>query len=83
MSAFDDAINDHLELRRRNACLEPTLPLDRYRTEETSNHSLFRPEADARLEETQDFGPDWPMLGEGEALDTWLVRDTPAFNWGD
>jgi len=30
---FDDVINEHLELRRRNARLEPTLPLDRYRTD--------------------------------------------------
>jgi hypothetical protein len=83
VSSFSDAINQHLELRRRNASLEDSLPLDRYRTEETSNHSLFKPEADARLEETQDFAPEWPMLGRDAVLDTWLVRDAPAFDWGD
>ena len=83
MSSFNEAINDHLELRRRNADLEGSLPLDRYRTEATSNHSLFRPKAEARLEETQEFVPEWPTLGERDALDTWLVRDAPAFDWGD
>lgn len=83
MSSFSDAINDHLELRRRNAELEPQLPLDRYRSAETSNHSLFRPEAEARLEETQEFVPDWPTLGERDALDGWLVREAPSFDWGD
>jgi hypothetical protein len=82
VSSFNDAINDHLELRRRNAGLEAALPLDRYRTEATSNHSLFRPEAEARLEETQEFVPEWPTLGERAALDTWLVREAPAFDWG-
>ena len=83
MTSFSDAINHHLELRRRNASLEPQLPLDRYRSQETSNHSLFRPEAEARLEDTQEFVPDWPTLGERDAVDTWLVREAPAFDWGD
>jgi hypothetical protein len=81
--SFSDAINDHLELRRRNASLEARLPLDRYRTKETSNHSLFKPEAEARLEDTQEFVPDWPRLGEQDALETWLVREAPAFDWGE
>ena len=83
-SSFDSAINDHLELRRRNAALEARLPLDRYRSEETSNHSLFRPEAEARLEETQEFVPDWPVPGERDvAVGAWLVREPPSFNWGN
>ena len=83
MSSFSDVIKDHLELRRRNAGLEPTLPLDRYRTGETSNHSLFRPEAEARLDDTQEFVPDWPTLGDQDPVGSWLVRDAPAFDWGD
>jgi hypothetical protein len=83
-SSFDSAINDHLELRRRNASLEARLPLDRYRPKATSNHSLFKPEAEARLEETQDFVPDWPVPAERDAaVDSWLVREPPAFDWGD
>jgi hypothetical protein len=83
VTSFSDAINDHLELRRRNASLEPQLPLDRYRAHDPANHSLFRPEAQARLEETQEFLPEWPTLGERATLDTWLVREAPAFDWGD
>ena len=83
-SSFDDAIRQHLELQRRNIGLEERLPLARYRGEETSNHSLFKPEADARLEDTQEFVPDWPSRGgNGAALDPWLVRDAPSFDWGD
>ena len=81
-SSFSDAINEHLELRRRNARLEPDLPLARYRSEEISNHSLFRPEAEARLEDTQEFLPTWPVRDE-DAVDAWLIREAPAFDWGD
>jgi hypothetical protein len=82
MTSFGDAINDHLELRRRNAGLESELPLSRYRSEEISNHSLFRPEAEARLEDTQAFAPAWPLRDE-DAVDAWLIRDAPSFDWGD
>jgi hypothetical protein len=82
MTSFADAINDHLELSRRNARLESELPLARYRSEEISNHSLFRPEAEARLEDTQDFAPVWPLRDE-DAVDAWLVREAPSFDWGD
>ena len=83
-SAFEEAIKEHLELSRRNSALEERLPLDRYRSEETSNHSLFRPEAEARLEDTQEFVLDWPVPSERTAaVDSWLVREAPAFNWGD
>jgi hypothetical protein len=81
-SLFSDAINDHLELRRRNARLEPELPLSRYLPEEIGNHSLFRPEAEARLDDTQEFAPHWPLRDE-DAVDAWLVREPPSFDWGD
>jgi hypothetical protein len=83
VTSFSDAINDHLELRRRNAELEASLPLERYRSGEIGNHSLFKAEAEARLEETQELEPDWPVLSERDALDTWLVHEPPAFDWGD
>jgi hypothetical protein len=84
-SSFDSVINEHLELRRRNAALEAKLPLDRYRSEEaTSNHSLFRPEADALLEETQEHVPEWVASGERETeIESWIVREAPSFDWGD
>ena len=54
---FDDVINEHLELRRRNARLEPTLPLDRYRTDR--NGQSPNRQAQAPAEETEDFSPGW------------------------
>src|SRR5919197_6160212 len=54
-SFFAQVIQDHLELKRRNAGLEPHMPLDRYRTEDPfDNHPLFKTEEQARLEETMD-----------------------------
>jgi hypothetical protein len=53
---FDDAINEHRELQRRNARLEPALPLERYRAQVTSTHPLpFNQQAEAPSEETQDL----------------------------
>jgi hypothetical protein len=83
-SSFDSVINEHLELRRRNARLESELPLDRYRTEETTNHSLFRAEAEARQTEPEEFEPDWSARDAREAaLESWVVREAPTFDWGD
>ena len=52
-SLFTQVIQEHLELKRRNAQLEQAMPIDRYRLEDTfSNHPLFKSEEQARLEET-------------------------------
>ena len=54
-SLFTQVIQDHLELKRRNAELDKTMPIDRYKLEDTfSNHPLFKSEEQARLEETID-----------------------------
>ena len=54
-SLFTQVIQDHLELKRRNAELDKTMPIDRYKLEDTfSNHPLFKSEEQARLEETMD-----------------------------
>jgi hypothetical protein len=54
-SLFARVIQDHLELKRRNAELEPALPLDSYRVEDPfENHPLVKTEEQARLEETMD-----------------------------
>lgn len=54
-SIFTQVIQDHLELKRRNADLDTRMPIDRYRLEDTfSNHPLFKSEQQARLEETTD-----------------------------
>jgi hypothetical protein len=60
-SLFAQVIQDHLELKRRNAELETALPIDRYKAEDPfGNHPLFKTEEQARLEETMD-GADSPF----------------------
>jgi hypothetical protein len=52
---FDDAINQHRELQRRNAGLEPTLPLERYRARVPCRYELpFDRQAEAAEEETRE-----------------------------
>jgi hypothetical protein len=54
-SLFTQVIQDHLELKRRNAQLDKTMPIDRYKLDDTfSNHPLFKSEEQARIEETMD-----------------------------
>jgi len=54
-SLFARVIQDHLELKRRNAELEPAMPLEGYRIDDPfNNHPLFKTEEQARLEETMD-----------------------------
>ena len=54
-SLFARVIQDHLELKRRNADLEPAMPIDGYRVDDPfDNHPLFKTEEQARLEETMD-----------------------------
>jgi hypothetical protein len=54
-SLFARVIQDHLELKRRNAELEPAMPINGYRIEDPfDNHPLFKTEEQARLEETMD-----------------------------
>jgi hypothetical protein len=54
-SIFSKIIEEHLELKRRNAELEQNLPLSRYVNDDPfQNHPLFKTEEQARLEETMD-----------------------------
>ena len=54
-SLFASVIQEHLELRRRNAALEHEMPLQRYMPDDPfENHPLFKTEEQARLEETMD-----------------------------
>ena len=54
-SLFARVIQDHLELKRRNADLEPAMPIHGYRVDDPfDNHPLFKTEEQARLEETMD-----------------------------
>jgi len=54
-SIFSKIIEEHLELKRRNAEIERDLPLSRYVNDDPfQNHPLFKTEEQARLEETMD-----------------------------
>ena len=98
-SPFARVIQDHLELKERNADLAGDMPLDRYHIEDPfENHPLFKSEEQARLEETLDgeheaiAGPVLAWPGEdtvedqapvGPALDETLWGRTRDFDWGD
>ena len=52
-SSLARAIQEHLDLKQRNAALDGDMPLDRYEIEDPfENHPLFKSEEQARLEET-------------------------------
>jgi hypothetical protein len=72
-SLFAQVIQDHLELKRRNAALEGDMPIERYmRDDPFENHPLFKTEEQARIEDTMDgvqsiedepTSLDWPTSG--------------------
>jgi hypothetical protein len=94
-SMFTQVIQDHLELKRRNAELESDMPLGRYKNEDPfQNHPLFKTEEQARLEETmdgQDTRPEAMALGwpgeeaaeTGSQTDEGLWGRSRDFDWGD
>ena len=54
-SSLSRAIQEHLDLKQRNAGLSGAMPIDRYSVEDPfENHPLFKSEEQARLEETLD-----------------------------
>jgi len=96
-SLFAQVIQDHLELKERNARLENAMPLGNYKAEDPfDNHPLFKTEEQARLEETMDGEP--AVVTEPTVL-AWPGEETqehaPAveeeglwtksrdFDWGD
>jgi hypothetical protein len=94
VSSLSRAIQEHLDLKQRNAGLDGAMPLDRYSVEDPfENHPLFKSEEQARLEETLDGAeaPDtssvlpWPgedEVAEGAALDGLWGRSRD-FDWGE
>ena len=51
--SFANVIEEHLELKRRNAALDGEMPLDKYEVDDPfENHPLFKSEEQARIEET-------------------------------
>ena len=97
-SLFAQVIQDHLELKQRNAALEREMPIDIYKSEDPfQNHPLFKTEEQARLEETMDgeeavpaveaTAPTWPgeetMEQQASELDSGLWSRSRDFDWGD
>jgi hypothetical protein len=74
-SMFAQVIQDHLELKRRNAALEHEMPLERYLSEDPfQNHPLFKTEEQARVEDTMDGVVS--IVDEPTSLDWPTVEDT-------
>lgn len=72
-SFFSQVIQDHLELKRRNALLEGEMPLSRYMTDDPfDNHPLFKSEEQARIEDTLS-GQD--TFAEESAAAAWPTAD--------
>lgn len=96
---FTQVIQDHLELKARNAELDNAMPLDRYVTDDPfENHPLFKSEEQARLEETMDgtepavdlHSTALPWPGEEATLEQadgpseeGLWTRSRDFDWGD
>ena len=95
-SLFAQVIQDHLELKRKNASLDGTMPIDRYASDDPfENHPLFKSEEQARLEETMD-GVE-PVVEVSAVAHPWPGEDTLEhvepdqslwgrsrdFDWGD
>ncbi len=96
-SNFSEVIQDHLELKRRNAELGGSMPIDRYQVEDPfDNHPLFKTEEQARIEETMD-GVEPEVVAHGPATLAWpgeqaideaaaeegLWSRSRDFDWGD
>jgi hypothetical protein len=97
-SLFAQVIQDHLELKERNARLEQTMPLTHYKHEDPfDNHPLFKTEEQARLEETMDGQEPvavaeptvlaWPgeetVEHAGPDTEEGLWSKSRDFDWGD
>ena len=90
-SLFANVIQDHLDLKRKNAGLDDNMPLERYRIEDPfENHPLFKTEEQARIEETRDGDVKVPVeahalteVSEDTVGDDGLWGRSRDFDWGD
>jgi hypothetical protein len=97
-SMFAKVIQDHLELKERNARLEDSMPIGHYKSiDPFNNHPLFKTEEQARLEETMDG--EEPAINGDHATLAWPGEETVEnveseaeeglwgrsrdFDWGD
>jgi hypothetical protein len=75
--SFSKVIEEHLELKRRNAALNGDMPLERYKTGDPfANHPLFKTEEQARLEET--LAGSEPIDPSEELVLAWPTEETMA-----
>lgn len=86
-SLFTQVIQEHLELKRRNAPLEGDMPLKSYESDDPfDNHPLFKSEEQARLEETMDgTEPVVVLAGDGNLWpgeETLSAFDEPPVDEG-
>lgn len=91
-SLFASVIQDHLELKRKNAELEGNMPIEEYRIEDPfENHPLFKTEEQARIEDTLDGHPgvaasvELPAAEQEEtdSSEEGLWGRSRDFDWGD
>ena len=90
-SLFANVIQDHLELKRKNAELEGDMPIDKYRVEDPfENHPLFKTEEQARIEDTLDGHHGVATAEQPVAQETVAANDEDGlwgrsrdFDWGD
>ncbi len=96
-TTFARVIEEHLELKRRNARLDGEMPLDRYSVDDPfENHPLFKTEEQARLEDTlsgvepqlQRTTLVWPADEREREVEPSDPEDTlwgrsRDFDWGD
>lgn len=74
-SIFAKVIQDHLELKERNARLEESMPLGHYvAADPFDNHPLFKTEKQARLEETMDG--EEAAVSDASTVLAWPGEDT-------
>ena len=81
-SLFAQVIQEHLELKRRNAALEHEMPLEKYMADDPfENHPLFKTEEQARIEDTMDGAQsivDEPTSVEWPAASAVFADEPPA-----
>jgi hypothetical protein len=91
-SLFASVIQDHLELKRRNAELEGDMPIDGYRAADPfENHPLFKTEEQARIEDTLDGHPGVATVEQAapeeprdeQPSEEGLWGRSRDFDWGD
>src|SRR4051794_14658990 len=74
-SLFAEVIQEHLELKRRNAELETEMPIEKYMSDDPfENHPLFKTEEQARVEDTMDGAQS--IVDERTSLDWPVTEDT-------